>query len=92
MLLSKTEPVYSEQALSAKLDGTLTLYVQIDPSGYATNIKVVKSLGLGLGLDEKAIEAVQKWKFLTGKKDGKPVTIEATIDVNFRLNVNPPKR
>jgi len=83
VLLSKTEPEYSEEARKAKHQGTVMLYVQIDPSGHATNIKVVKSLGLGL--DEKAIEAVQKWKFAPGKKDGKPVTVEATIEVNFRL-------
>jgi len=83
VLLSKTEPEYSEEARKAKHQGTVMLYVQIDPSGHATNIKVVKSLGLGL--DEKAIEAVQKWKFSPGKKDGKPVTVEATIEVNFRL-------
>ena len=83
VLLSKTEPEYSEEARKAKHQGTVMLYVQIDPSGHATNIKVVKSLGLGL--DEKAMEAVAKWKFSPGKKDGKPVTVEATIEVNFRL-------
>jgi TonB family protein len=83
VLLSKTEPEYSEEARKAKHQGTVMLYVQIDPSGHATNIKVIKSLGLGL--DEKAMEAVQKWKFSPGKKDGKPVTVEATIEVNFRL-------
>ena len=54
-----------------------------DPSGKASNIRVVRSLGLGL--DEKAIEAVKKWKFKPGYKDGKPVTVAATIEVNFRL-------
>jgi len=83
VLLSKTEPEYSEEARKAKHQGTVMLYVQIDASGHATHIQVVKSLGLGL--DEKAIEAVQKWKFSPGKKDGKPVTVEATIEVNFRL-------
>ena len=83
VLLSKTEPEYSEEARKAKHQGTVMLYVQIDPSGQATNIRVVKSLGLGL--DEKAMEAVKKWKFAPGKKDGKPVTVEATIEVNFRL-------
>ena len=83
VLLSKTEPEYSEEARKAKHQGTVMLYVQIDPSGHATNVKVVKSLGLGL--DEKAMEAVAKWKFSPGKKDGKPVTVEATIEVNFRL-------
>ena len=45
--------------------------------------RVIRSLGLGL--DEKAIQAVQKWKFVPGKKDGIPVKVRATVDVNFRL-------
>jgi TonB family protein len=82
-LLSKVEPEYSEEARKAKYQGTVSLYVEIDPSGRATNPRVVHSLGLGL--DEKAIEAVRRWKFRPGYKDGKPVTVSATIEVNFRL-------
>jgi TonB family protein len=82
-LLYKVEPEYSEEARKAKYQGTVLLYVEVDPSGRATNIKVARSLGLGL--DEKAIEAVKKWKFKPGYKDGKPVTVAATIEVNFRL-------
>jgi TonB family protein len=82
-LLYKVEPEYSEEARKAKYQGTVLLYIEVDPSGRATNIRVQRSLGLGL--DEKAIEAVKKWKFAPGKKDGKPVTVAATIEVNFRL-------
>ena len=82
-LLFKVEPEYSEEARKAKFQGTVLLYVEVDPSGRARNIRVVQSMGLGL--DEKAIEAVKKWKFAPGKKDGKPVTVAATIEVNFRL-------
>jgi TonB family protein len=83
VLLYKKEPEYSEEARKAKHQGTVVLSVQIDPSGHATNMKVIRSLGLGL--DEKALEAVASWKFAPGKKDGKPVTVEAQIEVNFRL-------
>ncbi|MBZ5579376.1 MAG: energy transducer TonB [Acidobacteriia bacterium] len=82
-LLYKVEPEYSEEARKAKFQGTVILYVEVAPDGRAVNPKVVRSLGLGL--DEKAIEAVRKWKFRPGYKDGKPVTVAATIEVNFRL-------
>src|SRR5579872_991167 len=82
-LLSKVEPEYSEEARKAKYQGTVLLYVEVDPTGKAVNPRVVRSLGLGL--DEKAIEAVRKWKFRPGYKDGKAVTVAATIEVNFRL-------
>jgi protein TonB len=65
------------------ISGTVLLRVEIDPAGVATNIKVQRSLGLGL--DQKAVEAVQKWRFKPGMKDGNPVTVQATIEVNFRL-------
>lgn len=83
LLVYKKEPEYSEEARKAKYQGTVTLYVEVDTSGKATNIRVLHSLGLGL--DEKAIEAVKQWKFKPGQKDGKPVPVAASIEVNFRL-------
>jgi TonB family protein len=82
-LLFKVEPEYSEDARKAKYQGIVLLSVVVDASGRATNVRVQRSLGLGL--DEKAMEAVMKWKFQPGKKDGKPVPVAATIEVNFRL-------
>jgi TonB family protein len=82
-LLFKVEPEYSEEARKAKYQGAVLLYVQVDPSGKAVNMRVLHSLGLGL--DERAMEAVKKWKFKPGVKDGKAVTVEAQIEVNFRL-------
>lgn len=83
IVLSKKDPEYSEEARKAKYQGTVLLSIEVSPSGTASNIKVVRSLGLGL--DEKAIDAVKQWKFKPGYKDGKPVTVAATIEVNFRL-------
>jgi TonB family protein len=82
-LVYKVEPQYSEAARKARYQGTVLLHVEVDPSGKPTNIKVLRSLGLGL--DEKAVEAVEQWRFKPGYKDGKPVTMAATIEVNFRL-------
>lgn len=79
----KIEPEYSEEARKAKYQGTVVLSVIIDATGKPTNLKVVRPLGLGL--DEKAIEAVRKWRFRPGTKEGKPVAVYATIEVNFRL-------
>jgi TonB family protein len=82
-LLSKLEPDYSEEARAAKYQGTVVLKVVIGTDGQAYNLELVR--GLGNGLDEKAAEAVMQWKFAPGKRDGVPVAIAATIEVNFRL-------
>ena len=82
-VLVKVEPEYSEEARKAKWQGTVILSLVVDENGTAQGIKVTKSLGLGL--DQKAIEAVQKWRFKPGMKDGKPVPVMASIEVNFRL-------
>jgi protein TonB len=82
-VLFKVDPEYSEEARKAKYSGTVVLYIEVDQNGHARNLRVVK--GIGLGLDEKAIEAVNKWRFKPGLKDGKPVVVAAHIEVNFRL-------
>lgn len=82
-LVSKVEPEYSEEARKAKYQGSVELYVEVDASGRARNVRVLHSLGLGL--DEKAMEAVAKWRFKPGTKDGKAVTVMALIEVTFRL-------
>jgi protein TonB len=82
-VLSKVDPEYSEEARKAKYSGSVMLSIVVNTDGKAEQITVVKSLGMGL--DEKAIEAVQKWRFLPGKNQGVPVKVRANIEVNFRL-------
>jgi TonB family protein len=79
----KPEPEYSEEARKAKFQGAVLLAIVILPDGTTSNIRVVRPLGLGL--DEKAIEAVQKWRFRPSMKDGKAVAVSANVEVNFRL-------
>lgn len=82
-LIHRVDPEYSEEARKAKHQGTVELYVEVEPDGRAHRIMVRRSLGLGL--DEKAIEAVRLWKFKPAMKDGRPVTVGALVTVHFRL-------
>jgi protein TonB len=79
----QVDPEFSEEARRAKHYGTVILVVDVDTTGRAVNFRIAKSLGLGL--DEKAMEAVSRWKFRPAQRDGKPVRVAATIEVNFHL-------
>lgn len=82
-VIFKKEPEYSEEARKAKYQGTVLLAIVVDVDGTTRNIRVIRPLGMGL--DEKAIEAVQQWRFKPGYKDGRPVPVMANVEVNFRL-------
>jgi len=83
VLQFKTEPEYTAEARQARIQGTVMLDVEIEPDGTATVLGVLKSLDPGL--DQRAIEAVGKWRFRPGMKDGRPVKTTARVAVNFRL-------
>lgn len=83
ILLSKVEPEFSEEARKAKRQGMVVLMAEVDTNGRVRRMRIVQSLGLGL--DEKAMDAVSQWKFRPGFKDGKPAVVAAVIEVNFRL-------
>jgi len=79
----KPEPAYSEEARKAKLQGLVSLWIVVDPQGNVGDIRVTK--GLGMGLDEKAIEAVRTWRFRPGLRKGVPVPVRVLVEVYFRL-------
>ncbi len=81
--LNTPDPEYSEEARKAKYQGTVVLWLIVDPNGRPQQVKVARSLGMGL--DQKAIEAVRKWTFEPAQKDGKPVAVQINVEVNFRL-------
>jgi TonB family protein len=83
VLLYKVDPEYSEEARKAKLQGVVMVRAVIDARGHVQNIAVAQ--GLGLGLDERAIAAVEQWKFRAGMRNGKPVATSALIQLTFRL-------
>jgi protein TonB len=77
------EPEYSDEARQAKYQGTVMLWVVVGTDGRPREIRVQRSLGMGL--DEKAVAAVRGWKFRPGMKDGVPVAVQVNIEVDFRL-------
>jgi len=78
------DPKYSEEARKAKYQGTVVLQAVITPDGRAIEIQVVK--GPGLGLEEKAVEAVKQWRFKPAVgPGGKAVAVVVPIEVTFRL-------
>jgi TonB family protein len=83
VVIFKKEPEYSEEARKAKYQGTVLLAIVVDVDGTTRNIRVLRPLGMGL--DEKAIEAVRQWKFKPGYKNGEAVPVMANVEVNFRL-------
>jgi TonB family protein len=87
-LILKTEPTYTPEARAARFQGTVALSIEIGSDGVPRNVTVVR--GVGLGLDEKAVETAQQWRFTPGEKDGKPVTVRAMVEMNFRL-MRPPQ-
>jgi TonB family protein len=82
-VLHKVNPDYTRQARAAKISGVVLLSVVVDSDGTARNLRVVR--GVDSGLDQNAVAAVKKWKFRPARKDGQPVSVNATIEVHFRL-------
>ena len=83
LVLYKVEPDYSDDARKAHLQGVVILRLEVDERGMPRNLAVIRSLGLGL--DERAIEAVGKWRFRPAYRDGQPAVVAAFVEVNFRL-------
>ena len=79
----RVEPEFSEEARRAKLSGDVLVNLWVDRTGHVTHVSVLK--GLGMGLDEKAVEAVKQFRFKPAMEDGKPVTVEMNIVVEFQI-------
>jgi protein TonB len=81
--LSMSQPEYSDDGRKARIQGQVVLSIVVNADGTVKFDNVTRSLGYGL--DQKAIEAVKRWKFIAGKKDGKPVPVRVEVLVNFSL-------
>ena len=83
VLLERTEPEFTEEARLARQEGSVLLQADIDTEGVAQNIQVLRYLGLGL--DEKAVEAVQQWRFRPARQNGRRIPSRIRLEIAFRL-------
>lgn len=83
LVIYKPDPEYSEEARKAKYQGTVVLALVVGVDGRPRDVRVQRSLGLGL--DEKAMEAVRTWRFEPARKNGQPVPVAVNVEVNFNL-------
>lgn len=81
--ISAPDPDYTEEARRAKKQGTCVLWLVVDSTGHPRDIRVAR--GLGFGLDAKAVEAVKQWRFRPALKDGGPVDVQISVEVEFHL-------
>jgi periplasmic protein TonB len=82
-VIYRPDPEYSDEARKARVQGTVTIAAIIDVEGRPQKLRVVSPLGLGL--DQKALEAVRKWRFQPAMKDSHAVPVLVDIEVTFRL-------
>jgi protein TonB len=83
IVLVSVDPEFSEEARKQKFSGNVLVGLVVDEQGNPSHVRVLR--GVGLGLDEKAVEAVRQYRFKPAMKDGKPVKVELSIDVRFEI-------
>ncbi len=82
-VLHSVDPSFSEFARDLKVSGYTLISLVLDEQGHATEFSIVKPLGLGL--DERAIAAIVNYQFAPATRDGVPVKVAISIDVNFQI-------
>ncbi len=88
VVVSAPNPEFSEEARKDKRSGSVLIGLQIGKDGKVSHVHVIR--GVGYGLDEKAVDAVQKYQFKPAMKDGYPVRVEINIEVNFQVRDRQP--
>jgi len=81
------EPEYSEEARQGQLQGTCLLWMVVGTDGKTHDVRIVRSLGMGL--DERSIEAIRTWRFDPATKNGQTVAVQIKVETSFRLYSSP---
>jgi TonB family protein len=84
-VVKEVKPAYTARAMQEKVQGSVWLLCVVNESGDISDVTVTRSLDTEFGLDQAAIDAARQWKFKPGRKDGKPVPVQITIELTFTL-------
>lgn len=84
-VLHEEKPQYTSEAMRAKVQGVVEVEAIVMPDGSVGHVQIVRSLDDRFGLDQKAIEAVKRWRFRPGTRMGKPVPVLVNIELTFTL-------
>jgi TonB family protein len=79
------KPQYTKEAMAAGIQGTVMMSLVVRSDGTVGPVEVTRSLDKTYGLDESAVAAARQWRFEPGRKDGKPVAVEVTLELTFTL-------
>jgi TonB family protein len=83
-VLHSVEPEFTDDARRANYQGNVSVQLIVDSEGNPQNVRLVNHLGMGL--DQKAIEAVRQYRFRPAMYQGHPVAVQIVIDVDFHLH------
>ena len=84
-MLKEVKPIYTAEAMRAKVQGVVTLRCVVLPDGSVGRVEVVRSLDSMFGLDQEAIKAARQWRFAPGMRLGEPVAVRVTLELSFTL-------
>jgi protein TonB len=84
-LIHDEKPLYTADAMRAKIQGTVVLECVVNPDGTVGDVTVVRSLDATFGLDQEAVKAARKWRFVPGRRLGQPVPVLVTLELTFTL-------
>ena len=84
VVVHEIEPEFTEDARKSNFQGTVGIQLIVDAQGNPQDVRVVQHLGMGL--DQKAMDAVRQYRFKPAMYQGHPVAVQLVIDVDFRLH------
>jgi protein TonB len=85
VVIHTVDPKFSDAARKAKFSGKVLLYLVVDENGNPQHIRVAR--GVGMGLDEKAVEAVRQYRFKPATLNDKPVKVDLYVQVSYQFRV-----